>query len=147
MNTVSPGNVLVLVSYSVASVTLGVVVTYPVQIREDEGGINSEFVGVGYFRVSWNPVAQCPIVCPIALDREGLSASQEVLCRMSEGEVGTETVIGTVGDVCIRHEVVGAHNGIAQGFHEVVALPLSSGTHTDTRLGEFAFQDVLIIAL
>ena len=58
MDTVSTGDVLVLVSYPVARVAFGLVVTGPVQEREGERGVNAELIGVGPLSVSRLPVAQ-----------------------------------------------------------------------------------------
>ena len=67
MDAISAGDVLVLIAYPVARVAVGVIAPHPVQIREDEGGINAEFVGIRHLRVTRLSVAQSPIVGPVAL--------------------------------------------------------------------------------
>ena len=116
------------------------------QIREDERGIGTEFIGVCFLWVSGMPIAQCPVVGTIAFEREALAITKEVLDRGFECEVWTDTVIRAIGYAGIGSEGVGAGDRVGWGVWLSFA-PLFVCVYGKSGLIEFAFEDVVIVTL
>ena len=81
MHAVSAGDILILIAEHVSRVALRMIARSPMQIREEERGVETKFVGVGLLRIARMAVAQRPVVSTIALEREGLPSTEEVLDR------------------------------------------------------------------
>ena len=57
MHAVAAGDILILITEHVSRVTLRMVARSPMQIREEERGVETEFVGVGLLRIARMAVA------------------------------------------------------------------------------------------
>ena len=57
MHAVAAGDILILVAEHIPRITLRMVARSPMQIREEERGVETEFVGVGLLRIARMAVA------------------------------------------------------------------------------------------
>ena len=57
MHAVTTGNILILIAEHVPRIALGMVTRSPMQIREEQRGVEAEFVGVGLLRIARMAVA------------------------------------------------------------------------------------------
>ena len=145
MHAIAAGDILILVAEHVARVSLGVVVARPMQIREDERGVETEFVGVGFLGVSGVSVPQRPVVRSVGFEGEGLAVAEDVADGVLEGEVGTNAVVGTVGYAGVRRQSVGA--GDAVSAEQFASPPFLVRPHAESGFEQFALQDIVIVAL
>ena len=90
-------------------------------------------------------VPQRPVVSTVALEREGLSSTEEVLDGRFERQVGTDTIIRPIRYAGICGKAVGARKTIAA--EEFLAVPFFIRLDRETGLVKFALEDVIIVAL
>ena len=113
VHTVSAGDVLVLVAQHITGVAFGVVIARPMEVGEDEGGVKTEFVRIGFLRVARMAVSQRPEIGSVGLEREQFAFAEEVLDGRFEREVRTETIVRAVSKTGVGSETVDSSNRIA----------------------------------
>ena len=90
-------------------------------------------------------VSQRPVVSTVALEREGLAATEEVLDRRFERQIRTDTVIRAVRHAGVGCEAVGARKTISA--EEFLAAPFFRSLNGKAGFIEFALKNIIVVAL